>query len=71
MIAERFVEYLLSETAQRYFAAETREYPLAAGVEPEGELPPLSSLDPPDVDLSNLSDLQGTLSLMRDVGILP
>ena len=69
--AERFVQYLLSESAQRYFAAETKEYPLAAGVEPEGELPPLSSLDPPDVDLSNLSDLQGTLSLMRDVGILP
>ena len=71
VVAERFVEYLLSETAQRYFAAETKEYPLAVGVEPEGELPPLSSLDPPDVDLSNLSDLQGTLSLMRDVGILP
>ena len=70
-IAERFVEYLLSESAQRYFATETKEYPLAAGVEPEGELPALSSLDPPDVDLSNLSDLQGTLSLMRDVGILP
>ena len=70
-VAERFVEYLLSESAQRYFAAETKEYPLAAGVEPEGDLPPLSSLDPPDVDLSNLSDLQGTLSLMRDVGILP
>ena len=70
-IAERFVEYLLSETAQEYFAAETKEYPLAAGVEPEGELPPLTELDPPDVDLSNLSDLQGTLSLMRDIGILP
>ena len=70
-VAERFVEYLLSESAQRYFAVETKEYPLAAGVEPEGDLPSLASLDPPDVDLSNLSDLQGTLSLMRDVGILP
>ena len=68
---ERFVEYLLSESAQRYFAAETKEYPLAGGVEPEGELPSLSALDPPDVDLSNLSDLEGTLSLMRDIGILP
>lgn len=70
-VGERFVEYLLSESAQRYFAAETKEYPLAAGVQPAGDLPPLSSLDPPDVDLSNLSDLQGTLSLMRHVGILP
>ena len=69
--AERFIEYLLSEEAQRYFAEETTEYPLAAGVEPVGELPPLSSLDPPDVDLGSLNDLRGTLALLRDVGILP
>ena len=69
--AERFVEYLLSESAQAYFASETREYPLIAGVEPQGDMPPLSSLEPPDLDLSNLSDIQGTLSLMREVGVLP
>ena len=69
--AERFVEYLLSESAQAYFASETREYPLIAGVEPQGDMPRLESLDPPQVDLSNLSDIQGTLSLMREVGVLP
>ena len=69
--AEEFVEYLLSEPAQAYFASETREYPLIASVEPQGDMPRLDSLDPPHVDLSNLSDIQGTLSLMRDVGVLP
>ncbi len=69
--AEKFIDYLLSETAQRYFADETNEYPLSAGVAPSGELPPLDSLDPPDVDLGSLSDLQGTLDLMRDTGVLP
>ena len=69
--AERFVEYLLSESSQAYFASETREYPLVAGVDAQGEMPPLDALDPPDVDLSNLSDIQGTLSLMREVGVLP
>ena len=69
--AERFVEYLLSESAQAYFSSETKEYPLIAGVEPAGDMPPLESLDPPDVDLSNLSDIQGTLSLMRQAGVLP
>ena len=69
--AERFVEYLLSESSQVYFASETREYPLVAGVEPQGEMPPLDALDPPDVDLSNLSDIQGTLTLMREAGVLP
>ena len=69
--AERFVEYLLSESSQSYFASETREYPLVEGVEPQGDMPPLESLDPPDIDLSNLSDIQGTLSLMREAGVLP
>ena len=69
--AERFIKFLLSEQAQSYFAEETGEYPLAAGVAPPGDLPPIESLDPPDVDLSRLSDLQGTLSLLRDAGVIP
>ena len=69
--AVEFIEFLLSEPAQQYFTSDVKEYPVAAGVEPEGDLPPLESLDPPDVDLGSLSDLQGTIKLLRDVGILP
>lgn len=69
--AQRLVEYLLSESAQRYFAEETTEYPLIEGVEAIGEIPPLASLDPPDIDLSNLDDLRGTLDLMREAGVIP
>ena len=69
--AEEFIEFLLSEPAQQYFTSDIKEYPVAAGVEPEGDLPPLESLDPPDVDLGSLSDLQGTIRLLRDVGVLP
>ncbi|MEX2431233.1 MAG: iron ABC transporter substrate-binding protein [Dehalococcoidia bacterium] len=69
--AEQFVDYLLSAEAQHYFAEETSEYPLIEGVEPIGGLPPLESLDPPDIDLSDLDDLEGTLALLRDVGVLP
>ena len=69
--AEDFIEYLLSESAQQYFAEETKEYPVAAGVAPEGDVPPLDSLDSPDVNLGNLNDLQGTLALLRDVGLIP
>ncbi|MEX2599906.1 MAG: iron ABC transporter substrate-binding protein [Dehalococcoidia bacterium] len=68
--AERFVEYLLSETAQQYFSEETSEYPLVEGVEALDFLPPLSSLDSPDIDLSDLDDLEGTLDLLREVGLL-
>ena len=68
--AERFIEYLLSPPAQRYFLENTYEYPLIAGVS-GGDLPDLSSLKPPEVDLSDLTDLEGTLELMRQTGILP
>ena len=68
--AREFIDFLLSERAQRYFASEVKEYPVAAGVEPEGDLPPMASLNPPKVDLGSLSDLEGTLRLLREVGVL-
>ena len=69
--AEQFVEYLLSRSAQTYFSETTKEYPLAAGVEPQGDLPPMASLEQPDIDLGDLADLRTTLSLLREVGIIP
>ena len=69
--ALEFVDFLLSEPAQQYFTSDVKEYPVSAGVEPEGDLPPIASLDPPDVDLGSLSDLQGTIDLLREVGVLP
>ena len=50
---------------------ETKEYPLVPGVEAADQLPPVDQLEPPDLDLSNLADLEGTLKLLREVGILP
>ena len=70
-VAEEFVEFLLSAPAQTYFAQEIKEYPVSAGVEPEGDLPALESLDPPNVDLGSLSDLEGTLKLLRETEVLP
>jgi len=68
--AQQFVEFLLSEEAQRYFADETFEYPLVDGVETNQELVPLSEIEAPDIDLSNLDDLEGTLELLRETGVL-
>jgi iron(III) transport system substrate-binding protein len=68
--ARRFAEFLLSKEAQEYFANTTYEYPLAEGVRPVAGLVPLEALDPPRIDLSNLSDLRGTQKLLTDVGIL-
>jgi len=68
--ARQLVDYLLSTQAQEYFASETKEYPLAAGAEPDAELPPLESIGTPEIDLSDLADLEGTLELLQEAGIL-
>ncbi len=69
--AERFIDFLLSQGAQQYFSDETFEYPLVDGVEPQPGLPRLDDVEVPDLDLSSLSDLEGTLALLRDVGVIP
>lgn len=69
--AVALVEFLLGETAQTYFAEVTAEYPLASEVPPMEGLPPLEGLEQPEVDLSSLEDLRGTLNLLRQSGVLP
>lgn len=68
--AQDFIEFALSDEAQQYFSDETYEYPLVEGVELNEELPPLSEIQSPQVDLSNLDDLQGTLELLQETGAL-
>jgi iron(III) transport system substrate-binding protein len=69
--AERFVEFLLSPTAQQYFVTETFEYPVIEGVEPDPILPPLASLAQPDIDLSDLAAaLDRATDLVAEAGLL-
>jgi iron(III) transport system substrate-binding protein len=69
--AERFVEFLLSPTAQQYFVTETFEYPVIEGVEPDPILPPLASLAQPDIDLSDLATaLDRATDLVAEAGLL-
>ncbi len=68
--AEEFVAYLLSQPAQEYFSESTYEYPLAHGVAAHPDLPPLAAIETPDIDLSDLADLRGTLELLQDVGLI-
>jgi iron(III) transport system substrate-binding protein len=70
-LALRFIDFLLEDEAQQYFANETDEYPLVtSGIALNPLLKPLSELNPPQIDLSDLSDLQGTLEILQDVGAL-
>jgi iron(III) transport system substrate-binding protein len=69
--AREFVDYLLSEEGQRFYVdeAEEAEYPLIEGVEPKEGLPPLESIQGPDVELSQFgAELERTLELLNEVG---
>ncbi|HEU0022456.1 MAG TPA: iron ABC transporter substrate-binding protein [Dehalococcoidia bacterium] len=68
--AEDFIKFMLDVPAQQYFAEETHEYPVSAGVPPAGDLPPLSSLGPPGIDLGQ-SELESTIRLLREAGVIP
>ena len=71
--AERFVEFLLSDEAQRFYVdeAEEAEYPLVEGIEPKKGLPPLEELEGPDVDLTSFgAEHEATIELLRETGYL-
>ena len=71
--AERFLAYMLGQEAQQYFATQTFEYPMRDDVTLPDLLPPLADLAPMavDVNLSDLADLQGTVTLLQELAILP
>ncbi|NER34607.1 MAG: iron ABC transporter substrate-binding protein [Oscillatoria sp. SIO1A7] len=64
--AEKFVRYLLNDSSQNYFAQKTKEYPLVKGIPAPANQMSISQINPPDIDLSNLDDLEGTLKLLGD-----
>ena len=69
--AEKFLEFLLSQVAQQYFASQTFEYPLVDGVSTSRVLVPLSEIHRPSVSVNDLTDLEGTVRLLRETGVLP
>ncbi|MCG7544246.1 extracellular solute-binding protein [Pseudoalteromonas sp. MM17-2] len=69
-LAVNFMRYLLSAEVQSYLAQEAYEIPLISGVSQPQGLPPLASISPPKVDLTQLADLRPTLDLMRASGVL-
>lgn len=68
--AVALIKFLLSDAGQRYFAEATYEYPVVDGVPTSGDVVPLDEVENPDVDINELSDLEGTLALLREVGAI-
>lgn len=71
--AVRFVEFLLSEKAQQFFVSEVQEFEVVPGSSiPTGRMLTLDEVvtAAPEVDLNDLTDLEGTLEMLRDLGVL-
>jgi iron(III) transport system substrate-binding protein len=68
--ARKLIAFLLDTESQQRFAKETFEYPLVSGVEAASALPPLSKVGSPELSLSKLEDLRGTLKLLQEAGVL-
>lgn len=70
--AQQFLQFLLSEKAQSFAANRVNEYPVVSGTEvPEYMVPVDSALTlSPEFDLQRLQEMDPTLDLLRDVGLL-
>jgi iron(III) transport system substrate-binding protein len=69
-VALELVRFLLSAQGQQYFATKTFEYTMSAGVAPNSNLPKFDELNPPSLDLSDLSSIEATQQLLEEVGLL-
>ncbi len=68
--ARCLTSYLVSDEGQRYFVAQSFEYPLVGGIDQVEGQPAFDELDPPAIDLSDLSSIGETQELLADIGLL-
>ena len=66
--ARRFVQFLLSDEAQSYFAQKVYEYPVVSGVAHHPDVPQISTAMAM-VDQEALADVAGTVKLLRELGL--
>jgi len=69
-LANLLLRHLLSAEAQEFFATRTFAYPTVPDIPPAGGLPSVDELNPPDIDLSQLSNQDATLDLLRETDVL-
>lgn len=70
--ATEFVRFLTSPAAQQYFALQVDEYPVISGIIQNDRVEPYEEAlkASPGIDLDQLSDLEGTLALLRRAGLI-
>jgi iron(III) transport system substrate-binding protein len=66
--ARAFVNYLLTDQSQQYFANETFEYPSVSSIALHPDVPPIGD-KMIRADQTHLTDLSGTLRVLRAIGL--
>ncbi len=68
--ATALLDFFLSDEGQGYFVEETAEYALIDGFDAPAGLPSLDDLDVPDIDLNQLDDLDTTVQVITESGLV-
>ena len=70
--AEKFLNFLLSETAQRYFVDQNFEYPVVEGITSQNMLTPFEELEGAAINLplNAMSDIVSTNQMLEELGII-
>lgn len=68
--ARAFVDFMLSQPVQEYFAEDAFEIPLVQGTELPAGMPTLDELTVPDLDVEGFNELDEAVQLLTDLGIL-
>lgn len=67
---EQLLAFLLSEAGQKHFVEGNHEFPVASGAASPSGLPSADSLNAPDIDPAALENLEQTVALLRETGVL-
>ncbi len=67
--AEEFLKFILSDESQRYISTEIFEYPVIDIEDGSGSIYPAREVAP-EIDLEKIADLEATIALLREVGLL-
>jgi iron(III) transport system substrate-binding protein len=70
--AQAFIEFLLSPAAQQFFTGEVSEFPIIPGAIVTRQDINIDDVIrvAPEVDLNTIGDLEGTLEMIRDAGLI-
>jgi iron(III) transport system substrate-binding protein len=68
--AADLVEFLTSASTQAQFVDQTHEYSLIETVAPDKDLPTLTQIGAPSIDLGSLKNIKATQDLLIEVGLL-